>query len=344
MMSRVGLKKVMSGSEKQQSLREVGEVLLSADKIAVLSHMRPDGDAIGSALALARALLNLGKEVTVVNQDGVPSSLEFLPQSSMVLTPSDLSTPLCVDVTVALDTAAEERAGKSVWDAFEDRGTLVNIDHHISNPGYGDVNFIDVEAPATGEIVFDLIEAMDWTLDEVMRDNIWAGISTDTGSFRYPNTTEHTFEVASQLMRAGVDVGGLSQSLYESYPLRRIYALRELLQEMEIASEGRVASWKLKRSVIEKFGVESSDTEGLIDVIRSIDSVIVAVFFEELEDGKIRVSARSKTPDADVGAICGEFGGGGHQLAAGTRMSGPIDEAAKRFLKRVDEVINGNIN
>ena len=335
---------VMSGSDKQQSLREIGDVLLTADKIAVLSHMRPDGDAIGSALALAQALINLGKDVTVVNQDGVPNSLKFLPQSEIVKMPSELKEPLSVNVTVTLDTAAEERAGQEVWDVFNDRGTLVNIDHHISNPGYGDLNYIDAKAPAAGEIVFDLIDAMDWPLDDTMRDNLWAGISTDTGSFRYPNTTEHTFEVATRLMGAGVNVGGISQALYESYPLRRNYALRELLQELEITCEGRVASWKLKRSVIEELHLEPSDTEGLIDVIRSIDSVIVAVFFEELEDGRIRVSARSKTPAVDVGVVCGGFGGGGHQLAAGTRMSGPIDDAGSRFLKRVEEVINGNIN
>jgi phosphoesterase RecJ-like protein len=331
----------MSGSDKIQSLLKIGEVLLAANKIAVLSHMRPDGDAIGSAVALAQVLTKLGKEVTVINQDTVPNSLTFLPESSMVKTPGEVTEALVMDVTVALDTAAEERVGQTVWDVFKDRGTLVNIDHHISNPAYGDYNYIDTQAPATGEIIFDLIEVMDWPLDEVVRDNLWAGISTDTGSFRYPNTTGHTFEVAASLMRAGVDVGGISQSLYEAYPLRRIHVLRELLQEMQVTCDGRIASWKLKRSVIEEFGVEPSDTEGLIDVIRSIDTVIVAVFFEELKDGRIRVSARSKTPDADVGAICSKFGGGGHRLAAGTRMSGPIDEAANQFLERVEEVING---
>jgi len=242
---------------------------------------------------------------------------------------------------VVLDTASEERVGEEVWAALSDRGVLVNIDHHISNPAYGDLNYIDAKAPATGEIVFDLIEAMDWPLDEVVRNNIWAGISTDTGSFRYPSTSAHTFEVGASLLKGGVDVGAISQSLYESYPLRRIFVLRELLKNLLISSDGRVASWKLRRSVIDEYGVQPSDTEGLIDVIRSIDSVIVAVFFEELEDGKIRVSARSKTREVDVGKVCGGFGGGGHQLAAGTRMGGPIDEAAVRFLESVEQVING---
>ncbi len=331
----------MSNRDKMQSFREIGEALLKANTIAVLSHMRPDGDAIGSAVAVARVLVELGKEVTVLNQDGVPGSLDFLPGASLVKMPSDLHAPLEVDVTVVLDTASEERVGDEVWAAFGDRGLLINIDHHISNPAYGDLNYIDVKAPATGEIVYDLIAAMEWPLDEVVRNNIWAGISTDTGSFRYPSTTAHTFEVGAQLVRGGVDVGGISQSLYESYPLRRIYALRELLKELQISCEGKVASWKLRRSVIDEFGLQPSDTEGLIDVIRSIDSVIVAVFFEELEDGRVRVSARSKTPDADVGAVCGKFGGGGHQLAAGTRLSGPIDEAAARFLESVEQVING---
>lgn len=331
-------------STKQQTLAEIGQALLEAQRIAVVSHLRPDGDAIGSALALGRVLGDLGKEVTVLNQDGVPESLGFLPGCLAVLTPSELPGRLEVDVTVALDTAAEDRIGRAVWESFGERGTLINIDHHISNPGYGDLNYIDVKAPATGEIVFDLIARMGWRMDAAARDNLWVGISTDTGSFRYPNTTAHTFEVGASLVEGGVDVGRISQLLYENYPLRRIYVLRDLLQELTIGSGGRVASWILNRSVVEKYGMQPSDTEGLIDVIRSIDTVIVAVFFEELEDGRVRVSARSKTPAADVGAVCGEFGGGGHQLAAGTRMSGPVAEAAARFLRRVDEVINGNIN
>ncbi len=324
-----------------QTLRQIGEALQKAETIAVLSHMRPDGDAIGSAVAVAQVLGKLGKEVTVINQDGVPAALEFLPGASMVKRPIDLKASLQVDVTVILDTASEQRAGDEVWAAFAERGVLVNIDHHISNPAYGDLNYIDAKAPATGEIVFDLIEEMGWPLDEVVRNNIWAGISTDTGSYRYPSTTAHTFEVGAELLQGGVDVGAISQSLYESYPLRRIYVLRDLLKELQISSEGKVASWKLRREVIDRYGVQPSDTEGLIDVIRSVDSVVVAVFFEELEDGKIRVSARSKTPAADVGEICGKFGGGGHQLAAGTRMGGPIDEAAAKFLNSVEQVING---
>ncbi len=331
-------------ARKQQTLTEIGETLLAAEKLVVVSHLRPDGDAIGSALALARVLGDLGKEVTILNQDGVPESLEFLPGYQAVKTPAEIKEPLKVDVTVALDTAAEERVGKAVWESIAERGTLVNIDHHISNPGYGDLNYIDDKAPATGEIVFDLIECMGWRMDAAVGDNLWTGISTDTGSFRYPNTTAHTFKVGASLVEGGVDVGRISQLLYENYPLRRIYVLRDLLQELTMGSGGRVASWILRRSLVEKYRMKPSDTEGLIDLIRSIDTVVVAVFFEELEDGLVRVSARSKTAEADVGAVCGEFGGGGHQLAAGTRMEGPVDEAAARFLKRVDEVINGNSN
>ena len=331
----------MSSSGNDTSLSAIGDFLQSVGKVAVLSHMRPDGDAIGSAVALGHALAELGKEVTIVNQDGVPESLLFLPQSSLVNVPSDIQEPLAVEATVVLDTAGEDRVGQPVWDVFSDRGKVINIDHHISNPAYGDINYIDADASATGEIVFDLIQEMKLPVDEVVRDNLWAGISTDTGSFRYPKTSEHTFEIAASLMRSGVDVGGISQSLYETYPLRRIYVLRELLQNMQMTSGDRVASWQLTNAVKDELGIDPSDTEGLIDVIRSVDSVIVAVFFEELRDGKIRISARSKTPDADVGAICGEFGGGGHQLAAGARMKGPIEDAVEQFLKRVDESLNG---
>ena len=159
------------------------------------------------------------------------------------------------------------------------------------------------------------------------RDHLWAAMSMDTGSFQYPSTTARTFEIASELLRAGTNVGSISQELYDSFPLRRIEVLRELLNVLEVSEDGRVASWTLSQEVMKKHDVLPEDTEGLIDVIRGIKGVVVAVFFQEAEDGGLRVSCRSKDPEADVSRICAKFGGGGHRLAAGTRLPGPVKEA-----------------
>jgi len=329
-----------STAEFPAQLREVGTALAGAGRVGVISHTRPDGDAIGSAIALGSALRGTGCQVTILNQDGVPDSLSFLPGCEKVLRPEDLPGGIDVDVLVILDTGSHERAGDRALATFRGQPLVINIDHHDSNPGYGDINLIDVASPATGQIVFQLIDEMGWPLDAVARDNIFVAISTDTGSFRYPSTTAITYRIGADLIEAGADVGKLSQLLYESYPLRRIELLRELMKDMEIRDDGRVAFFKMPRSLVNKLNLVSTDTEGLIDLIRSIDSVVVAVFFEEMEDGRIRISARSKDPAIDVGALCSSFGGGGHKLAAGARMKGPLDRAVEIFTKAISDQFN----
>ena len=323
------------------SLAEIAEVLAGARSVGILTHRRPDGDAIGSSIALAQALEAQGKEVTLVNEDEVPDTLRFLTGSEAFRTPHQFTGPVPVDAVAVLDAAGRDRVGEGAWAVFANRGPVINIDHHISNAGFGDLNHVDATSPATGQIVFELIKESDWELTPAARDALFAAISTDTGCFRFPSTGAATYRAAADLVDRGLDVGKVSQDLYESYPLRRLLLLRDLLQDMEIREDGRVVAVKLTRAMADAVGMRPGDTEGLIDVARSVDTVIVAVFFEEMTDGKIRVSSRSKTPRVDVGKICAVFGGGGHQLAAGARMAGPIDAAAEKFLTEVVNRING---
>lgn len=323
------------------TIAEIGEAVAAASRIGVISHRRPDGDAIGSTVAVAEALRELGKTVFPFNDDGVPDALQFLPGIDHLRTPSDLGESIDVEVLIALDSAGRDRIGDEVWGLFAGNPTLINIDHHISNDHFGDLNYVDFMSPATGQIVFEIIEELGWALTDAARDNLYAAISTDTGSFRYPNTTAATYRIGAALIERGLDVGRINQQLYENYPVRRVLVLRELLEEMEMHCDDRAVCTKLTQETIDRLGIETGDTEGLIDVIRSIDSVVIAVSFEDMPDGKIRVSARSKSEDADVGKICAQFGGGGHKLAAGTRMKGPIDDAAQRFLKAVKETLDG---
>lgn len=320
--------------------REIGEWIDRSARIGVLSHHRPDGDAIGSSLAMADMLRLAGKEVEVVNGDPVPEPLAFLPGSKTVRQADQGAEPVEVDLVLVLDSAGVDRVGDAAWGAFQGYRCVVNIDHHVSNTRFGDLNYIDARSPATGQIVFQMAREFGWTISPAARDNLFAAISTDTGSFRYPNTTADTYRIVADLVELGADVGGLSQALYESYPMRRINLLRELLKETESRFDGQVMLMKLRTPVIGRLGVQPGDTEGLIDMIRAVDSVIVAVFFEDLPSGKIRVSARSKRPSVDVGEICGAFGGGGHQLAAGARMAGPMDDAVERYLEKVKEKLD----
>ena len=316
---------------------EIGQVLRDHQRFAILSHVRPDGDALGSQLALALSLQQLGKNVRVWNEDGMLEKYSFLPRAELLTKPP--STAEDVDVAIALDTAIQNRLG-TTFAAVGSAKIWINIDHHRSNPGYGDLVIVDPSAPATGEIIFNLIKSQGLPFNHDIAENLYAAISTDTGSFQYPKTSARTFEIAAELVRVGgLDVGQISQQLYENYPRRRLELLRELLRTTRFEFGDRAASFSLTSKTAADLAVLPEDNEGLIDYLRAIRGVIVAVFFEELADGKVRVSMRSKDEAVDVCAICQKFGGGGHTLAAGARVRGSLAEVEESVLEEIRDVL-----
>ena len=321
------------------TLAEIAEVIRANQRFVVFSHIRPDGDALGCTLAMGLALRQLGKDVQMWNDDGCIERFHFLPGADLLRQPP--TEPEEFDVVIMLDTAVKERGGRCVR-AVKNAGLWINMDHHVSNPRYGDLNFIDSTSPATGQILFELFRAGEMPVTYEMADNLFVAISTDTGSFQYPNTTARTYEIGAELVRMGVKVGALSQRLYESHPRRRIELLKAMLNVMRFTSESRVASFALSLATAREVGAKPDDTEGLIDHIRSIEGVVVAAFFEELEDGFVRVSLRSKDPRADVCAIASSFGGGGHTLAAGLRMRGTLAEVQEKILHAIHDKLPRN--
>jgi phosphoesterase RecJ-like protein len=316
---------------------QIAEVLRDREKFVVMSHARPDGDALGCTLAMTLCLQQIGKQVTAWNEDGMLEKLRFLPSSDLVTTPPAQSRSF--DVAIVLDNAVKSRAGRSI-EAVAPGALWINIDHHITNDRYGDLAYIDSTAPATGQILFELFRQTDLPLTYAMADNLFVAISTDTGSFQYPNTTARTYEIGADLVKAGVKVGDLSQKMYESYPRRRLELLREMLNVLQFTSKDRVASFALTAETAKRLGVQPEDNEGLIDHIRSVQGVIVAAFFEELGDDRIRISLRSKSPKADVSKVCGQFGGGGHTLAAGARVPGTLTEVQGKVLQAIDHELS----
>jgi bifunctional oligoribonuclease and PAP phosphatase NrnA len=314
----------------------IAEEIQKSRTIAVLSHVRPDGDAIGSQLALTLCLSSMGKMVDAWNEDGLPEAFHFLRKSELVTVP-----PLeakSFDLVIALDTATRDRLG-SCLRAVKEANSWVNIDHHASNPRYGDLNYLDLTAPATGQIVFDLVQDQGYPLNREIAEALFVAISTDTGSFRYRNTSAHTFEVVAELVRRGVDVADISHYLYESQPKRRVLLLHELLQHAHFYANDQIATMALTLEKKKQLGIQPADTDGLIDVVRGIETVIVAILFEELENNRVRVSMRSKNAGIDVNKICGEFGGGGHPLAAGARIRGALEDVEKMIANRVSNEI-----
>ncbi|PYK39968.1 MAG: hypothetical protein DME60_08975 [Verrucomicrobia bacterium] len=326
-------------SSARSKFEEIGRILRAHQRFAVMSHVRPDGDALGSQLALSLSLQQLGKDVRVWNEEGMLEKYSFLPRAELVTKPP--STPEDFDCAIALDTAIQNRLGTALG-AVRSAKIWINIDHHPSNPGYGDVIHVDPDAPATAEIIFRLIKSQSLPFNRDIAENLYAAISTDTGSFQYPKTSAHTFEIAAELIRAGLDVGRLNQQLYENYPRRRLELLRELLRTMRFEHGDRVASVSLSLKTSAGLGVLPEDNEGLIDHLRAVRGVIVAVFFEELADGKVRVSMRSKSEVVDVSAICQKFGGGGHTLAAGARVPGTLAEVEKKVMEKIGNVLESH--
>jgi phosphoesterase RecJ-like protein len=320
-------------SATNATFEQIGQVLRERQSFVLISHVRPDGDAIGSQLALGHALLAAGKSVRLINEDGLPENLAFMAGSEKIETPP--ATPLEVEVAIALDTATKPRLGDKALHAASKAAIWLNIDHHKSNPGYGDLNHIDPTSPATGQILYRLITELKLPLPAETRDAIYVAVSTDTGSFQYPSTTAETYEMAADLIRRGLDVGGINSSTYDNHPFRRVELMRALLNTLELSESGLVANWQMLDQTRVDLALRPEDSEGLIDFIRAIQGVLLAVFFEELPDGKIRVSMRSKDKRLDVCRIALEFGGGGHALAAGIRMAGPIGEAKARVLAAI---------
>ncbi len=312
-------------TSENASLEQIGKVLRDYQSFVLISHVRPDGDAIGSQLALGFALMAAGKTVRLINEDGLPDNLAFMSGSDKIEFPP--AEPMTVEVAIALDTATQPRLGERALHAASRAKIWLNIDHHISNPGYGDLNFIDSTSPATGQILYQLITALDLPLPAESRDAIYVAVSTDTGSFQYPSTTAKTYQMAADLIDRGLDVGTINSNIYDNYPYRRVELMRALLNTLEISEDGLVANWDLRDQMRIDLALQPEDSEGLIDIIRAIRGVQVAVFFEELVDGKIRVSMRSKDHRYNVCEIAMTFGGGGHALAAGIRMTGPLEEA-----------------
>ena len=326
-------------NERDAKFAEIGRALREHHKFAVLSHVRPDGDALGSTLALALSLKELGKDVRAWNEEGMLEKYNFLARAELLTEPP--ITPEDFDVAIALDTAVQNRLGTTTA-AVGSAKLWINMDHHPSNPRYGDLVYIDPTAPATAQILFELLTNQKFPITPAIAENLYVAISTDTGSFQYPNTTVRTFEIAAELVRGGVNVGRISQLTYENFPRRRIELLRDLLATMRFGCDGKLAYFSLSQASALALRIIPEDNEGLIDHLRAIHGVVVAIFFEELTDGKVRVSMRSKNEAVDVCAICTQFGGGGHVLAAGARVRGTLPEVEKKIAEQACAAIERN--
>ncbi|HEY1789158.1 MAG TPA: bifunctional oligoribonuclease/PAP phosphatase NrnA [Verrucomicrobiae bacterium] len=294
------------------------ETIREHKTFCVVGHVRPDGDCVGSQLALAIALRNEGKHATCWNEDPIPPKYQFLDPDGLFEQPRPGKQFDCV---IATDCASFPRLGAAGKYSL-DRKILINIDHHESNPRYGDINWVSAREPSCGELIFRLLKAARWPITKPIADNLFAAVSTDTGSFQYPTTRPGTFHTGAELVTRGADLAKVCDEVYQSYPLSRAKLLRHLYNKFKLTDNNRIAYLWLKKEDFTRTGAESNDTEGLIDHIRAIKPVVVACVFEEIEPELTRISLRSKNPKVNVNEVAAQFGGGGHLAAAGARIPG----------------------
>ncbi len=303
------------------SLRAIAEHIQNNDDFLLIAHTSPDGDTLGCVLALCEAMRGMGKRVQVVCEQTVPRIYRFLPGSQRVLLPQQARP---APHTVALDCADAERMG-AARALFEAAQTACNIDHHMTNRAYAGLNAVDGDAAAAGELVYELIGLLPWSMNANAASCLYCALMTDTGNFAYANTTPHTFRTAAELLELGADNTNINRAVYRTVPLSKQRLLGTALTNAIYLANGAVGVTHITLEELARAGAKGEDIEGVIDHIRDVEGVEAAILIREEQHGVYKVSLRSKRT-ADVGAIAAAFGGGGHKQAAGFTARGNYGE------------------
>lgn len=312
--------------------RIISEIALN-NTFLIAAHENPDGDAVGSSLALAIFLSSMGKDVTIYSCDLLPENYSFLPMAETIL----YEIPdRKYDICFVLDAGDLCRAGKKLGNCNR-IGKIINIDHHPDNRNFGTINLVDSNASATGVLVYRIMTAAGYSIDYNTALCIYTAIVTDTGSFRYSNADQEAFQISGQMVSKGINPWFVAEKLYESQPRQRLDLLSLALSTLHVADRGDVASITVSLDMYEKTGATSDLTDGFINYPRSIRGVEVAVFFREIENGMFKVGFRSKGK-VDVSALAAAFGGGGHHNAAGCKIAGSIEDAMNKIISYVEKI------
>lgn len=311
------------------TLSQIAKFILESKKIGITYHVSPDGDAVGSVLALFNALKSLNKDCYIISKDTLSENLKFLKGSDEIT--GEITEPVDeTDIVVVLDCGNLERVSANLK---EFTGTIVNIDHHLSNDKYGDINYIDSNAAATAEIVFELLNLMGISFekeDSVLKDIgtcMYTSIVTDTGAYRHSNVTERTHRISAVLKKIGVDNTFIYQSLFDNKDFSRIKLIGKALSSMQVILNGKVALLEIDKNFTSDLGVDLGDTSDIISYGLQIKGVEVTLLLKEVEDG-VKASLRAKSY-VDVRKIAEVFGGGGHIRAAGIKIKNISMEEAK---------------
>jgi bifunctional oligoribonuclease and PAP phosphatase NrnA len=315
-----------------EPLRRTVEAIRARQRFVLSSHSRPDGDSIGSQLAMAYALGALGKDVTIVNKDKAPTPILQFPGVDSIVIASEVAGEF--DAAIIMECSDLARTGVSGLDRF----FVINIDHHPGNTAYGAINWFDSSASACGEMVFDLVRALGLPLTPEVATHVYLAILTDTGSFHYSGISPRTFAICKETLEAGVDPVQVARMVYDSNHMGRLKLFGSVLSAMQIDKTGRIAIVYVDHAMARAAGGSYEDTEGLVNLPLTVKEIEAVIFFKQEKDNEYRVSLRSKG-EIDIGAVAKSFGGGGHKNAAGCSVKGEIDDLQKLLVEKVERAI-----
>lgn len=315
------------------AFKNVVKIIKGNKKFLISSHINAEADAVGSQFALASILRRMGKRVTLVNQDSLPYNLLFL-SKGLNLNGRPKGN---FDVAIVLDAPELKRVGR-VARYLANARLILNIDHHVSNNLYADVNWVDTKASSVGEMIFRLCPALGLKINKYEALCLYAAIMTDTGSFKYISTTSKTHQITAQLLDKGISPNRVYKNIYESNSFQDMVLLGKSLATMKKCAGGKIASITVTKQMLKSTGAYLEAAEDFVNFVRSVRGVKVAISFRELNKNEIRVSLRSHG-EIDVNKIAGRFGGGGHIAASGCTIRGSLKEAERKLIKVVKEFL-----
>jgi phosphoesterase RecJ-like protein len=321
---------------ESDTLQRAAEEIRRRRRFVIASHVRPDGDAIGSQLAMAYALRALGKEARIVNRDPPPLPLLSFPGVADIEIAERIDDT--GDAVIVMESGDLSRTGVAGLDA----GFVINIDHHVGNTMYGAVNWFDVSAAACGEMVFDLVRELRVPLTYEIAVHVYVAILTDTGSFHYSNISPRTFDTCRQCVEAGVNPQAVARAVFDSNSLGRLKLFGAVLRGMQLDAAGQVATLTVDEQLLADCGATYDDTDGLINLPLTVKGIQAVMFFKKIGRDDWRISLRSKG-NIDVNAVAKQFGGGGHKNASGCSATGSLDGLKALFEKRVLEQIERSL-
>lgn len=308
------------------------------DDFLVVSHIYPDGDAASSTFAMGWILKHLNKRFTMINEGALPHKFDYLWGSDIITDYSSMPPDRTFDHVIALDCADYARIGK-VQQLFNERMVMLNIDHHPTNDYFGTVHLIKTDAAATAEVLYDLAEKLQipWTFE--LANCIYTGILTDTGGFRYSNTSPRIMQMAANLLQYGVSGHQLAEELLEKLTFSHIFLLKRVLSTLSFSPDNRIGWVSVTMEDIEQTKASNEDLEGLVNYPRNVEGVEVGILFKEIDKERVKVSLRS-TGKVDVSAIAQELGGGGHIRAAGCTVAGALSDVIDQVVIKLGKVLS----